>query len=71
MKIIGTVLVLAGLACLAYGNIHPPEERVAVDTGPMSGTRPEETRLPLPSVAGVVFVMVGAILVANRPRGKD
>jgi hypothetical protein len=71
-------LVLAGIALIALGvvglvvdNISFTERRTVLDVGPLKVTADEQKTIPIPTIAGIVAVVVGLGLVifAQRARG--
>jgi sulfite exporter TauE/SafE len=69
MAIAGIVLIVLGLAALAFGGFSYTTRETVVDIGPIQATAERERRFPLPPVAGVAAVAGGiALLVAGRKR---
>jgi len=68
--IIGLVLIVLGLAALAYqGVTYTSRERV-LDIGPIHATAEREKTVPLPPVLGIVAVAAGVVLVIAGVRKR-
>jgi len=61
--VIGIVLLAVGIAMLAYQGISYTRREQVAQLGPLRLTTEERTTLPLPPVAGVATVGLGAILI--------
>jgi hypothetical protein len=69
-RIVGLILLLAGLAGLAWGGLTYRQERHNVDLGPVDFTVTEKKTVPIPPIAGAVAVIAGVVLlVAGSKRG--
>ena len=70
VAIVGLLLVVLGLAALAYQGITYTSRETVIDIGPIHATADRETTLPLPPLVGIAAVAGGvALLVAGmRPR---
>lgn len=62
-RIIGLVLILLGLAGLAWGGFTYARERHNVDLGPVDITTTEKKTVPIPPAAGAVAVAAGLVLI--------
>ncbi len=65
MKIFGLILLLAGIAALAYGGITYTTRQRALNMGPVHVERDRHHYVPLPPLLGVGAILVGAALVAG------
>ncbi len=65
IKIMGIVLIVAGLAGLAWGGFSFSTSKKIVDIGPIEATQKETHRIP-PIVSGVVFLGGIVLLIAGR-----
>jgi hypothetical protein len=61
--VIGLVLIVLGLAALAYQGINYTTRETVVDVGPLHATADRHRTLPLPPVLGAVAVAGGVVLV--------
>lgn len=71
MAIAGVVLIVLGLAALAYQGITYTTRETVVDIGPLQATAERQKTVPLPPVLGITAVAGGvALLIAGmRKRG--
>ena len=65
-KVLGIMLVVVGLAGLAWGGFTYTTREKVVDIGPLHPTRDETHTLPLPPIAGAVALIGGIVLIAAR-----
>lgn len=63
MAVAGIVLVLLGVAALAYQGITYTSRETVVDIGPIQATADRERTLPLPPVLGFAALAGGVLLV--------
>jgi drug/metabolite transporter (DMT)-like permease len=63
MKIIGIVLIIAGVAALIYGGFTYTSQKKAVDLGPIQVEKTEHHSIPVPPLLGVVAIIGGGALV--------
>ncbi len=63
IAILGVLLIAIGVAGLLIANISFTEKTVVVDAGPLKITADQERTLPIPSIAGVIAVVIGAGLL--------
>jgi hypothetical protein len=61
--ILGLVLLVLGLAALAYQGITYTSRETVVDIGPVHATANRQKTLPLPPLLGIVAVAGGVVLV--------
>ncbi len=67
--VIGAVLIVLGLAALAYQGIPYTSRDTVVDIGPLHATADRQRTMPLPPVLGVVAVAAGVgLVIAGRRR---
>jgi hypothetical protein len=66
-KVLGIILVVLGLAGLAWGGFTYTTREKVVDIGPIHATREKTHTVPLPPIAGAVALIGGvALLVAGN-----
>lgn len=66
ISLIGVVLIVLGVAALAYQGINYTTRETVIDIGPVHATAERHRTLPLPPVVGAVAVVGGiALLVAG------
>ena len=62
-RIIGIVLVVFGLAGLAWGGFSYKTRQTVVDVGPIHATRDKTHTVPFPPVAGGIALIGGIVLL--------
>ena len=70
MKAIGIVLIVLGLAALAYQGFTYTSRETVVDIGPLHATADREKTVPLPPIVGVVGVASGVVLLVVGARKR-
>jgi uncharacterized membrane protein len=71
VAIVGFVLIVLGLAALAYQGFTYTTRETVVDIGPIHATADRQKTVPLPPVFGIVAVAAGVALVfAGSRRGR-
>lgn len=69
MKVLGVILLVAGLIGLIYGGFSYTKERKVIDIGPIEAKVDEKKTVPIPPIAGAAAVLAGAtMVVASRRR---
>jgi drug/metabolite transporter (DMT)-like permease len=63
MKILGVLLIIAGVAGLIYGGFSFTDQKKAVDVGPVQINKTEHHSVPIPPILGVVAIIGGGALV--------
>jgi len=63
MKILGIVLILAGILALAYGGFTYTAHKRAVDMGPLQIETRKKHRVLIPPVLGISGLVVGGALL--------
>jgi len=71
LVIFGIMLIAIGIAGLAIDNISFTEKKVVIDAGPLKVTADQQRTIPIPSIAGVIAIAVGAgmIFFGRQARG--
>ena len=67
--IAGIVLIVLGLAALAYQGFSYTSRETVIDIGPIKATADTRKTVPIPPIAGVVAVVAGIALVFAGKRG--
>lgn len=65
----GIVLIVLGLAALAYQGFTYTSRETVIDIGPIKATADTQKTVPIPPIAGVVAVVAGVALVFAGKRG--
>ncbi|OFW48766.1 MAG: DUF3185 domain-containing protein [Acidobacteria bacterium RIFCSPLOWO2_12_FULL_68_19] len=68
MAVVGVVLIVLGLAALAYGGITYTSRETVIDVGPLHATADREKTLPVPPVLGIAAVAGGVVLLVAGVR---
>jgi uncharacterized membrane protein YdcZ (DUF606 family) len=63
LKMIGAVLIVAGVIALAYGGFSYTKDTTAVKLGPMELTVKEKETINVPIWAGALAVLAGGVLL--------
>ena len=66
MKVVGIVLVVLGIAGLAYGGLSWTSRDTIVDAGPIEITADKTERLPLQPLAGGLLLVAGVVLILKK-----
>ena len=66
----GVVLIVLGLAALAYQGISYTSRETVVDIGPIHATADQKKTIPLPPVLGIVAVAAGVALLVTGARKR-
>ncbi|MEQ1694094.1 MAG: DUF3185 domain-containing protein [Gemmatimonas sp.] len=67
-SMIGVVLIVLGVAALAYQGINYTTRETVIDIGPVHATAERHRTLPLPPVLGAVAVVGGIVLLVAGAR---
>jgi len=60
---LGLVLIVLGVVGLVVANVSFTEHKTVLDAGPIKITQEQEKTIPIPTIAGIVAVIVGLALV--------
>ena len=63
MVVIGVVLIIIGVAALAYQGITYTSREKVLDVGPIEATAEKEKTIPIPPVIGGVALAGGLLMV--------
>lgn len=63
MKILGIVLILAGILALAYGGFTYTTHKRAVDMGPLQIQTSKRHQVFIPPVLGISGIVIGGALL--------
>jgi hypothetical protein len=63
MKVFGIVLIVIGLAALAYQGFTYTSREKVLDIGPLHATAEREKTVPLPPIVGGIAVASGVVLL--------
>lgn len=69
LAVVGVILIVLGIAGLVVANISITEQKTVLDAGPLKVTKDEQKTIPIPTIAGVVAVVVGlGLVILSRGR---
>ena len=63
LVVFGIMLIAIGIAGLIIDNITFTEKKVVIDAGPLKVTADQQRTVPIPSIAGVIAIAVGAGMI--------
>jgi len=65
---VGVLLVILGIAGLLMEYVTVTEKRTVVDIGPLELKAEEQRNIPIPTIAGIVAVIAGLIIIVTSRR---
>ena len=68
MMLLGVILLVAGLAGLAWPVISYTKTEKVVDLGPIEVTAEREKRLPVPPIVGGLAAVAGLVIIVTSSR---
>ena len=68
--IAGIVLIVFGLAVLAYGGFSYTRRETILDLGPLEATAESQETVPIPPLVGGLSLAAGVILLVTNARRK-
>ena len=66
LRLVGVILLVAGLLALAYGGFSYTREKGDVKLGPVEIQVTEKERVNIPLWAGIAAAVVGGILLVKK-----
>ena len=70
ISLAGIVLIVLGLAALAYQGITYTSRDTVIDLGPIHATAEREKTIPLPPILGIAAVAAGVVLLVTGSRKR-
>jgi hypothetical protein len=71
LTLLGIVLIVVGVAALAYQGFTYTTRETVIDIGPIKATADREKTIPLPPILGIVAVAGGvALMIAGSRKGS-
>jgi uncharacterized membrane protein HdeD (DUF308 family) len=67
-SLVGIILIVLGIAALAYQGITYTTREKAVDLGPIQVTTEKTRNIPLPPIVGAVALVGGIVLLVTGAR---
>ena len=71
MKMLGVILIVAGVLALAYGGFSYTKKKTVLDVGPVEAQVDQKKSVPIPPLVGGASIILGLIIVASGSRGTD
>ncbi len=68
MKVIGIVLILAGIAMLLFKGFSYTQQKKVVDLGPVEINKTEKKRVNWPLYAGVLVTVAGVVVTVSAKK---
>mgnify|MGYP003579081251 CR=1 FL=1 len=68
MKLLGVILLVAGLAGLAWPVISYTKTEKVVDLGPIEVTAEREKHVPVPPIVGGLAAVAGLVIIVTSSR---
>jgi hypothetical protein len=62
-KIIGIILIIAGVAAFLIDTVSFSQEETVIDAGPIEVSRDKQETFTVPKVAGIIAVGAGVVLL--------
>jgi len=63
LVVFGIMLIAIGIAGLVIDNITFTEKKVVIDAGPLKVTADQQRTIPIPSIAGVIAIVIGGGMI--------
>jgi len=70
ITISGVVLIVVGLAALAYQGVTYTTRETVLDVGPLHATADRQKTVPIPPIVGVVVTLVGGVVLLAGARAR-
>jgi len=66
--IVGILLIIVGIAGLAFGGFSFTRKEKVLDVGPIEASADKKESLPVPPILGALAIVGGVVLLASRAR---
>jgi drug/metabolite transporter (DMT)-like permease len=66
--IVGILLIIVGIAGLAFGGFSFTRKEKVLDLGPIEASADKKESLPVPPILGAIAIVGGAVLLAASAR---
>jgi hypothetical protein len=70
MKMIGILLIVLGVAALAYQGLTYTTRETVIDIGPIKATADRQKTVPLPPLVGIAVLAGGIVLLVVGSRKR-
>jgi hypothetical protein len=71
MRILGVILIIAGVAGFLVTGVSYTTSEEVIDVGPLQVEREQERSLPMTPVASGILVLAGGVLMVVGARQKE
>ncbi len=71
MKVLGVILIVAGILMLIFGNVSFTKEKKVLDVGPVEINKKEKKTIAWPNYAGGIAVVAGVVVLLAGSRKKS
>ncbi len=71
MKVLGIILIVAGMLMLVFGNVSFTKEKKVVDIGPLEINKKEKKTIAWPNYAGGITILAGVIVLIAGGNKKE
>ena len=68
MRVLGIILIVAGLVALAYQGITYTKREKVLEVGPITATKDTKETIPLPPIVGGAALVGGVVLLVASAR---
>ena len=66
--IVGVLLIIVGIAGLAFGGFSFTRKEKVLDVGPIEASADKKESLPVPPILGALAIVGGVVLLASSAR---
>lgn len=66
--IVGILLIIVGIAGLAFGGFSFTHKEKVIDLGPIQASADKKESLPVPPILGALAIVGGVVLLASSAR---
>lgn len=66
--VVGVLLIILGIAGLAFGGLSFTHKEKVLDLGPIQASADKKESLPIPPILGALAIVGGVVLVATSAR---
>jgi drug/metabolite transporter (DMT)-like permease len=66
--IVGVLLIIVGIAGLAFGGFSFTRKEKVLDVGPIEASTDKKESLPVPPILGALAIVGGVVLLASSAR---
>ena len=63
MKVLGSILIVAGILMFVFGNVSFTTEKKVVEIGPVEINKKEKKTIAWPNYAGAIAVLAGVVIL--------